>query len=173
MTRKQILIGAALWLGLITFVLAIPYLPYDSKRQVRALFLDDSAGEHAYVFFGFSACADVCPTSLALLRNIMQQAKESNVVPQVVFVDIDLNSNATLAENYAEQFHPNFVGFYPNQSQRTQLIADFGLNIRQKNANIQHSGRTFLLRKEAGKWWIIKTFNPQSVSEPLLLNSLT
>lgn len=173
MTHKQILIGAVLWLVLIFFVLAIPYLPYDSKRQVSVSFLDDSAGDQAYVFFGFAGCADVCPTSLAILRNIMQQSKETGTVPQVAFVDIDKNSNASLAESYAGQFHPNFIGFYPDHQQRKQLVADFGLNIKQKDSNIQHSGRTFLLRKEAGKWWIIKTFNPQSISEPLLLNSLT
>lgn len=172
MTKQQTTVAISLWCVLIAFVLAIPYIPYNSERQVNATFLDDAHSDQAYVFFGFSACADVCPTSLALLRNIMQEAKQSNKLPQVAFIDIDLNSNSLLASRYARQFHPDFIGFFPSAEQRQQLIADFGLNLKQRDNDIQHSGRTFLLRREGSQWWLVKTFNPQAVSSSSLLNSL-
>jgi cytochrome oxidase Cu insertion factor (SCO1/SenC/PrrC family) len=172
MTKKQIVIGTVLWCSLISIVLAIPYLPYDSKREVRVEFLDETGSDTAYVFFGFTSCADVCPTTLGILRNILSQQDSFDVLPQVAFVDIDLQSTADMAKNYATQFHPNFIGHFPEGAELSSLIADFGLNIKQNNGAISHAGQTYLLQRENNKWWRVKTFNPQSISEPILRQAI-
>lgn len=172
MTKTQITIGCALWCSLIGIVLALPYLSYDSKREVKAEFLDKAGSDTAYVFFGFTDCADVCPTTLAILRNIMSETNNIDPLPQVAFVDINLHSDAQMAKQYATQFHPNFIGYLPTESELKSLISDFGLNLIQKGKTIKHAGQTYLLKRKNSKWWRVKTFNPQSVSEPSLIQAM-
>jgi protein SCO1/2 len=172
LSKKKLFIGSLLWLSLITIVFAIPFIPYDSRRGVHVDFLDKKASDRAFVFFGFATCPDVCPSTLSTLKNILDQKNLTQNLPQVAFVDIDVDSNSTIAQSYAKQFYQDFIGYYPQPQELAQLVAAFGLNIKKQGDALQHAGRTYLLEKESGQWWLVKTFNPQTVSEKTLLQAL-
>jgi cytochrome oxidase Cu insertion factor (SCO1/SenC/PrrC family) len=69
-------------------------------------------GKYMLVYFGFTSCPDVCPTTLAVMAEAldgMGPAKDK-VVP--VFITIDPERDTVgLIKNYMEGFGPSFVGF--------------------------------------------------------------
>lgn len=158
----------ALWTGallaiLLTLIFSIPLMALDSHRPVDVPFLNEHGNDKAIVFFGFSHCGDVCPATLAVLRNLMNNKDIQAQWPQVVFVDIDQNSNVDNAVHYATQFHEHFTGVHADKVALAKYSDAFGLNIRQAGEQIVHQGRTYLLEREEDQWFIVKTYNPDSV----------
>ena len=72
----------------------------------------DFRGKLVMLYFGYTQCPDVCPTSLSLMTQSLNELtpKElEQVVGIFVSVDPQRDSVASLAE-YVGYFHPNFVG---------------------------------------------------------------
>ncbi|MCB1841833.1 MAG: SCO family protein [Halioglobus sp.] len=69
-------------------------------------------GEWSLLFFGFTYCPDICPTTMALLNEFVGALDENErVTTQVVMVSVDpaRDTVAKLAE-YVPFFNPDFVG---------------------------------------------------------------
>jgi len=84
--------------------------------------LADYRGKVVVVFFGFTQCPDVCPTTLQEMAEVRRQlGKEADQV-QMLFVTIDpqRDTREVLAE-YVPGFDPSFVGLYgtPEETART------------------------------------------------------
>ena len=92
--------------------------------------------------------------------------------PQVVFVDIDANSDSAQATEFAKQFHFSFIGLHIPPEELTEISDKFGLNIKQQNSQISHLGKTYLLHRKANDWKLVKIFNPNSFSVNTLQNEL-
>jgi len=161
-----------MWLALIAFIFAIPFIPLTLNEELDVSFLDQKGNESALVFFGFQGCSDVCPMTLSTLRQLIDSQQNSSQWPQVVFVDIDVNSNSLAASNFAKQFHSSFVGLHMPFEQLTDISAQFGLNIKQKENQILHLGKTYLLRRKNKVWSLVKIYNPNSISVKTLQNEL-
>ncbi len=77
--------------------------PFDASRW---------QGKWSLVFFGYTYCPDICPTTLATLRSVKQALPpELQQDTQVVLVSVDpaRDTNARLAK-YVNYFDPEFVG---------------------------------------------------------------
>jgi protein SCO1/2 len=98
----------------------------DTNGKIRTL--ADYKGKVVVLFFGYTHCPDVCPTTMAELSQALQQlgAEDAKRV-QVLFVtvDPDRDTSALLAQ-YAPAFNPTFVGLRPaDQAQLTKVTKDF------------------------------------------------
>jgi protein SCO1 len=71
----------------------------------------DYRGHFMLVFFGFTNCPDVCPTTLAMLSDVLNKlgAKADLVVPVFISVDPARDTPAVL-KSYLASFGPRFVG---------------------------------------------------------------
>lgn len=72
----------------------------------------DLEGQWTLLFFGFTHCPDICPTTMTFLADLHRQLAETEVADtQVVMVSVDpaRDTPAQLAE-YVPYFHPDFVG---------------------------------------------------------------
>ena len=78
----------------------------DGRRRTLAEF----KGRVVVLFFGFTQCPDVCPTTMAELATVKQQlgADGARVVPVFVTVDPERDT-ATVLKAYAGNFGPDFV----------------------------------------------------------------
>jgi len=168
---KKWALGIALWLILLTLIMLVPVLPLAADKPLKAPFLVHESKAKALIFFGFSKCLAVCPTSLSSLSRTLGKLEESQW-PAVYFIDIDENSSQALADNYAQQFHASFNALHPSRSLMKQLSAEFGLNIRKGNGDIDHSGRTYLLERRSSDWWLSKAYNPGPISLALIRDEL-
>lgn len=94
--------------------LAIPLKPFTLIDKNEQVFTNkDLTGKWSFVFFGYTYCPDICPTTLMTLKQINKTLKKyPNVASdfQVVFVSIDPERDKPkkLAE-YIEYFNKEFI----------------------------------------------------------------
>ena len=167
---------------LIGFVLVIPLIPLSVEKKIpepvfakldpTQLSANQLSPEHALVFFGFRGCSDICPTTLMVLADLLNNEPLPVNWPQVIFVDVGKDSNAVMADRYAKQFHKNFIGVYPSAAELATLSGLFGLNIREVGNQIIHQGRTYLLQKRDNNWWLTTSYNPDNFSVETLAKKI-
>ena len=86
--------------------------------------LADFKGKVVTVFFGFTQCPDVCPTTLTEMKSVLDKLGPDDAKRvQVLFITIDpeRDTQALLAQ-YAPAFHPSFIGLY-GDLEATQFVA--------------------------------------------------
>ncbi|HYT15329.1 MAG TPA: SCO family protein, partial [Burkholderiales bacterium] len=72
--------------------------------------LADFRAKVVVVFFGYTRCPDVCPTTLAELRAVKEQLGEDGKKLQVLFVTVDPERDTPkLLANYVPAFDPSFL----------------------------------------------------------------
>jgi protein SCO1 len=81
----------------------------DADGQTRTT--AEFAGKHLLVFFGFTNCPDVCPTTLAEVAQVMDDlgADASSVQPIFISVDPERDRRLGLAA-FTQAFHPSIIG---------------------------------------------------------------
>ena len=84
-------------------------------------------GKWSFVFFGYTHCPDICPTTLVALRDVQKIAggKEQGIQYIFVSVDPDRDKAATL-KNYLPYFHPEFLGATGGHGELTRLTRALG-----------------------------------------------
>ena len=98
----------------------------DTTGQVRHL--SDFKGKAVAVFFGYTQCPDVCPTTLSELVEAKKLLGANGDKLQGVFVTLDPERDtAELLKNYVTNFDPSFVAFVPTLAQLPALGKDFKL----------------------------------------------
>ena len=86
--------------------------------------LADYKGKVVSIFFGYTNCPDVCPTTLAEMKGVLDQLGPADAKRvQVLFVTVDpeRDTQALLAQ-YVPAFDPSFVGLY-GDLEATQFAA--------------------------------------------------
>lgn len=88
--------------------------------------LQDFAGKAVVVFFGFTQCPDVCPTSLAELSQVMKQLGPDADRVQVLLVTVDPERDTPeILKQYVTTFDPRFLGLTGTREQIKQAAASF------------------------------------------------
>jgi protein SCO1/2 len=96
----------------------------DHNGQPRKL--SDFHGKAVVLFFGYTACPDVCPTTLTRLAAVMKALGAEAEQVQVLFVTLDpeRDSIARLKE-FAPWFHPAFLGLRSDPGQLKEITEEF------------------------------------------------
>ena len=96
----------------------------DHNGQLRTL--KDFAGKVVVVFFGFTQCPDVCPTSMAELAQVKQQLGPDGDKLQGIFITVDPERDtADMLKAYMGNFDPTFLALRPTLEQLPQVAKDF------------------------------------------------
>jgi protein SCO1/2 len=115
-------------------------------------------GRATLVFFGFTHCPDVCPTTLALLARSVAMLPVAQR-PRVLFISVDPERDAQpKAAEFARWFAPEFVGATTADlpALAAALGAPFGRNPTADGYTMDHSGALFLL-DELGRFIAVAT----------------
>lgn len=90
--------------------------------------LSEQRGTVVVLFFGFTSCPDVCPTTLADLATVRRRLGGDAASIQVVLVTVDpeRDSAAKLSE-YVALFDPTFLGLRGSTSELATVYKDFGV----------------------------------------------
>ena len=96
----------------------------DHNGQTRSL--SDFKGKVVVLFFGYTQCPDVCPTSMAELAEVKRLLGEDADKLQGVFVTVDpARDTAELLKAYMANFDPMFVAFIPTPDQLAVVAKDY------------------------------------------------
>ncbi len=112
--------------------------------------LSDYKGKAVVLFFGYTQCPDVCPTTLAGLAAAMKLLGADAKRVQVLFVTVDpeRDTQALLAA-YVPQFYPTFVGLRGDTATTAATAKEFRIYYRKvagstpQNYTIDHTASSY------------------------------
>jgi protein SCO1/2 len=88
--------------------------------------LADYKGKAVLVFFGYTQCPDVCPTTMVEMANVMKEMGPLASKVQVLFVTVDPERDTQeLLSKYVPAFDPSFVGLYGDQAATDKVAKEF------------------------------------------------
>jgi len=132
------------------FAQALSLTDHTGKPRTLA----DFKGKVVAVFFGYTHCPDVCPTTMADMKQTMKLLGARSDELQVLFVTLDpeRDTQAVLAQ-YVPSFDKRFIGLYGTQDEIAKATADFKIfaskveNSGKSGYTIDHSAGLYLYDK--------------------------
>ncbi len=117
--------------------------------------LADYRGKVVAVFFGFTQCPDVCPTTLSDLAQVKKRLGKEGERLQVIFITVDpeRDSQAVL-QRYVPGFDPSFVALYGSAEQTAATAKEFKVfyqKVSGKTAtsySIDHTAGTYVIDRD-------------------------
>lgn len=120
------------------------------------LSLEDLKGQWTFLFFGYTFCPDVCPTTLAAMNQAWQRWEEDGLTrnAEVLFISVDpeRDSPERLAQ-YVPYFNPAFLGATGPDEQLQRLTRSLGIAYARheedgENYLVDHSAAVLLVNPE-------------------------
>lgn len=116
--------------------------------------LADFKGKVVALFFGYTHCPDVCPTTMADLKQTMKLLGADADAFQVLFVTVDpeRDTQEVLAQ-YVPAFDKRFIGLYGDKAATETVVKDFKLftakveNSGSSGYTIDHSAGIYIFDK--------------------------
>ena len=126
----------------------------DQNGQIRTV--KDFAGKVVIVFFGYTQCPDVCPTSMQELAEVKRLLGKDGERLQGVFITVDPDRDtAELLKAYMANFDPSFVALRANTPEQLDKVTkDFKIYFKKVEGKTPTS---YTMDHSAGSF----TFDPQ------------
>jgi protein SCO1 len=124
------------------------FMLVDQHGKNRSL--ADFKGKVVAVFFGFTHCPDICPTTLAELNSAVKKLGNEEGKTRVVFITVDPERDTpTVIAQYLSSFNPSFVGLSGERATIEKVATQFKI-VHQKsdgatsNYRIDHSAGIYI-----------------------------
>lgn len=131
-------------------------------------------GKLSLVYFGFTFCPDICPTSLQKLTNVLTTLDKYNIDVLPIFITVDPSRDTQeLLKEYLGHFHPKFLGLTGTE-EKIREVADLykvfyakaeGADKAGDKYMLDHSSFVYLMDKN-GKY--LKHFYMTSKAEEII-----
>ena len=117
--------------------------------------LDDFKGKVVLVFFGFTHCPEVCPTTLHELATVLKQLGTDADRVQVLFVTLDpARDSQEMLAKFVPSFHPNFLALRGDEAATKAAAQSFHVFFEKRpgatpdSYTIEHFTGTFIFDRE-------------------------
>lgn len=114
--------------------------------------ISDQRGKIVLLFFGYTSCPDVCPTTLAEMTQVMNQLGDASKNVQVIFVSVDPKRDTPeKVQEYASRFNSTFIGLSGSQAELEpiwQSYSIFRTEVQTDSAmgyTVDHTARLYLI----------------------------
>ncbi|MBI1394931.1 MAG: redoxin domain-containing protein [Betaproteobacteria bacterium] len=122
----------------------------------QAVTQDDYRGKVALLYFGYTHCPDVCPTTLARLSQALSTMGSDADKVRVLFVTVDpKRDTADLLKTYTDSFGPQFVGLRTDDldrlkafNKRYRVTFGYGKPDADGNYEVSHSSAVFIFDQQ-------------------------
>jgi protein SCO1/2 len=125
----------------------------DQDGKVRHL--SEFKGKLVVLFFGYTHCPDVCPTTLMELAKAMRMLGPKGREVQVLFVTLDPARDLPgVLKQYVPSFDPSFIGLRGSEKQTQQVARDFRIFYAKQVSggrsgySIDHSAGLYIFDKK-------------------------
>mgnify|MGYP003899743021 CR=1 FL=1 len=127
--------------------------PFELLDHTGAAFNRQSLEGHwSFIFFGFTNCPDVCPTTMAILNETyskLKDAEKDNLQIVLLTLDPERDSVEKLAD-YVPYFNQDFIGVTGNKHLIRRLTAEINIAYSQvplgnNEYTIDHSSQIVLI----------------------------
>ena len=125
----------------------------DQNGKTRTL--QDFKGKAVVLFFGYTQCPDVCPTTMFEMAKVMTQLGPLADRVQVLFVTVDpeRDTQALLAA-YVPNFDKRFLGLYGDAAATAKVAKEFKVFYQQsagttpENYSMDHTAASYIFDPE-------------------------
>lgn len=121
----------------------------DQTGQQRTL--KDFRGRVVAVFFGFTQCADICPTTLTEMGRVKRLLGGDGGKLQVVFITVDpQRDTAPVLQAYMRNFDMQHVALVPTEQQLAGIVKEFRIHYKKIEGKtpsayvMEHSAITYV-----------------------------
>lgn len=118
---------------------------------------DNLKGKWSFMFFGFTQCHSICPTTMAQMKTVFEQLSTNKYPKQMILVTVDpTNDTPEQLNSYLQTFHPDFIGVTGDEKQLEGLRKQLGILAMRNDSPhhtstqdaIDHSGTIVLINPE-------------------------
>lgn len=117
--------------------------------------LADFKGRAVLIFFGYTQCPDVCPTTMAEMAAVMQQLGKQADDLQVLFITLDPERDtAQLLSKYVPAFDRRFLGLYGDAAATAKVAKEFKVFYQKvpgkdpENYTIDHTAGSYVFDRQ-------------------------
>ena len=124
----------------------------------------DYHGRWMFVFFGFTDCPDICPTSMSYAADMLKDLGPLADMIQVAFVSVDpMRDTPEILKEYLSNFDERIVGLTGSEEQVASTALSFGAYYRQQalgyTYTVDHSTAFYLVNPQGG---LVRAYAPQN-----------
>jgi protein SCO1 len=127
----------------------------DHTGKLRTI--ADFKGKVVVMFFGYTHCPDVCPTTMSDMTQALGLLGKDAEKVQVLFVTVDpARDTQELLAKYVPAFHPTFLGLYTDEAGTAKIAKDFRIFYEKKKSaksqryDVDHTAGTYVF-DQSGK----------------------
>lgn len=128
---------------------------FSVKIKGKNISLSDYRGKVVVLYFGYTTCPDICPTSLGLLAQALNQMTESELLGvQSIFISVDPDrDDVAQLDQYTKYFHPSIIGATAEQGEIDRITKRYGAAYKKVEGNsaagylVDHSSYTYIIDK--------------------------
>ena len=129
---------------------------FTVEIQNKDLALQDLRGKVVLLYFGYTQCPDICPTSLSLLSQALSEMTEDELAGvQSIFISVDPDrDNTARLDEYTRYFHENIIGATAEKEDIDRITAQYGASYRIVDSNsamgyiVDHSSFTYVIDQQ-------------------------
>ncbi len=119
--------------------------------------LSDAKGKIVLLFFGYTSCPDVCPTTLAIFKQVYERLGED--AQKIAFVMITADPDRDTPEKVAEyvaRFNPEFIGLSGSLSNLEPIWKQLGVFVEKQDSGsaagylVSHTSSIYVLDPNGG-----------------------
>ncbi len=145
----------------------------DHNGQSRSL--SDFKGKVVVLFFGYTQCPDVCPTSMVELAEVKRLIGSDGDKLQGLFVTVDPARDTTeLLKAYMANFDPTFVAFIPTPEQLAVVAKDYKIYYKKVDGKtptsytMDHSAGSYVYDTQGN----LRLYSRYGVGAPVLAQDI-
>ena len=156
-----------------TVAIGGPFTLIDQNGAKRSS--ADFHGRYMLIYFGYSSCPDVCPTTMALMADALDKLgpKANAIVPVFITIDPERDTPARL-KPYVASFGPRFVGLTGDIASIKKVAELYRVYIKKQplaggNYAMDHSSVIYLMGPDAKfvGYWDDTSIGPDKLAEAL------
>ena len=136
--------------------------------------LADFRAKVVVVFFGYTQCPDVCPTTLMEMKAVLQQLGADAKRVQVLFISVDPERDTReLLANYVPAFDPDFLGLFGDAEATQKTAKEFRVFYQKhagstpSNYTVDHSAGSYVLDSQGRVRLFVRHGQAQNLVEDL------
>lgn len=139
----------------------LPGTVYDPPLQVsnfmltsdsgQPLSLSDLRGKAVVLFFGYTHCTDVCPTTMADFKRVKAALGGDAARVAFVFISVDgARDTPDVLAAYVHAFDPQFIGLTGDEATVSAVAKDYGVFFQREDTDspdyeVEHTSTTFVV----------------------------
>lgn len=200
MIKRSLIIGGIILVAAIGFGVFLSFFQeysyngvvYENPKSAPQIILDSSndvqfnlksiTDKIVLIFFGYTSCPDVCPSTLSDMKRIVNILGDDADSVQVLFITVDPDRDTVEKLNsYLSLFDPNFLGLTGSVDDLEKVWDGYGVYREVDNSSetaagylVNHSTRMYLIDQN-GRLFLTYGYGtlPESIAEDIeyLLNN--